>query len=137
LAGPHDSEAGLEDRLAETSRRLAEAIEQQAATSQILAVIGGSLHDLEPVFQTVLDNAIRLCQADGALVWGLDRDVFRVVATSHITRELLEYLEFPVQVRDGLGVRVGSSSVTMVWSRPKLVFMSGIRTDSAAFMAAT
>lgn len=40
MAGPREPEARLEDRLAETSRQLAEAIEQQAATSQILAVIG-------------------------------------------------------------------------------------------------
>ena len=45
----------------------------------------------EPVFQTVLDNALRLCQADGALVWHLDGEVFRVAATSDIARELFEY----------------------------------------------
>jgi signal transduction histidine kinase/CheY-like chemotaxis protein len=110
LAGPREPEARLEDRLAETSRQLAEAIEQQAATSQVLAVIGRSGHELEPVFQTVLDNAIRLCRADGALVWRLDGDGFRVAATSHVTPELREYFaETTIPSRDPGGVvgRVG------------------------------
>ena len=81
----------MEERLAETSRLLAEAVEEQAATGQILAVIGRSDHELEPVFQTVLDNAIRLCRADSALVWRRDGDVFRIAATSHVTPALREY----------------------------------------------
>jgi hypothetical protein len=54
----------------------------------VLAVIGRSVNELDPVFETVLESAIRLCRADGALVWQLDGDVFRVVATSHVTPAL-------------------------------------------------
>ena len=113
LAGPGERGAGMEERLAETARLLAEAVEEQAATSQILAVIGRSDHELEPVFQTVLDNAIRLCRADGALVWRRDGDVFRIAATSHVTPALREYfVEHPV-ASDDPGSLVGRVTLGM------------------------
>jgi signal transduction histidine kinase/CheY-like chemotaxis protein len=107
VAGPRESEARLQVRLAETSRQLAEAVEQQAATSQVLAVIGRSVNELEPVFETVLENAIRLCRADGALVWQLDGDVFRVVATSQVSPALREYFAERTVVSRDPGSLVG------------------------------
>jgi len=58
----------LEERVGVLVRELDEAVEQQRATSEVLRVISNSPGELELVFQTMLANAIRICDANfGAL----------------------------------------------------------------------
>jgi signal transduction histidine kinase/CheY-like chemotaxis protein len=66
------------DRVARLERELAEAIEQQAATSQVLELMGRSDLALQPVFETVVRHAVRLCGADAGFVHQLDADRYRL-----------------------------------------------------------
>ena len=66
--------------LAETRKALTEALEQQTATSEVLKVISSFPGDLEPVFQSMLENATRICDAQFGNLYLCEGDAFRIVA---------------------------------------------------------
>src|SRR6266700_3940868 len=73
------SYADLKDRV-EIRRELGEALEREKATSQVLGIISSSPSDLEPVFETILANATRVCEASYGTLWLCEGDVIRAVA---------------------------------------------------------
>jgi GAF domain-containing protein len=64
----------------ERSRELAESLEQQTATSEVLSVISSSAGKLEPVFNAMLANATHLCGASYGVMFLCEDDNFRTVA---------------------------------------------------------
>src|SRR5439155_6392235 len=65
------------------------ALERQTATSELLKVIGRSTFDLQPVFETLAENAVRLCEADRAFVFRFDGQLLRVVANNGASPEII------------------------------------------------
>jgi GAF domain-containing protein len=70
----------LLNELRQRTNDLTESLEQQTATSEVLQVISSSPGELEPVFQAMLENATRICEARFATLWLAESEGLRAVA---------------------------------------------------------
>jgi class 3 adenylate cyclase len=70
---------------------LRESLEQQTATSQVLHIISSSPGELEPVFQTILENATRICEAKFGVMYRFD-DAFHPAAMLNAPEPLAEFI---------------------------------------------
>ena len=66
---------------------MADALEQQAATAEILRVISRSRTDAQPVFDTIAANALRLCDAVFSVVYRFDGELIHIAALNNVTPE--------------------------------------------------
>src|SRR5262249_44384531 len=64
------------------TKELQESLDRQTATSEVLGVISRSPNEVQPVLDTIVATAQRLCQAERAIVWRLEGETFRAVAHS-------------------------------------------------------
>ena len=72
--------ARLFDEVQARTRELSESLEQQTATSEVLKVISSSPGELTPVFEAMLANAVRICEAKFGTMFLREGDAFRTVA---------------------------------------------------------
>jgi len=71
---------------------LRESLQQQTATANVLEVISRSAFDLQPVFETVAESAVRLCGADRAAVFRFDGEVLRCAVCHNAPPELESFI---------------------------------------------
>src|SRR5687768_7389124 len=79
-------------RRREAEQKLAEALERQAATSEILRVISSSGRDLSHAGATILANAARLCEAQLGNLFVYDGDAFHAVAHHDASPQFIDVL---------------------------------------------
>jgi GAF domain-containing protein len=75
--------ARLFEEVQARTRDLSESLKQQTATSEVLQVISSSPGELQPVFETMLERATRLCDAKFATLYLREGEGFRAVAANH------------------------------------------------------
>ena len=75
---------------ADLKKKLAEALEQQSATAEVLRLISISPGKLEPVFQAMLENATRICAAKSGAMYLSEGNAFRIVAMHNVSPAFAE-----------------------------------------------
>jgi GAF domain-containing protein len=90
--------ARLLSELRQRTNDLGEALEQQTATSKVLQVISSSPGELEPVFQTMLENATRICEAKFGALFLYEGGTLKVPAQVGVPPDLAEHF----RSREGL-----------------------------------
>src|SRR5262249_36958111 len=86
------STENLQEQLDQRTRELEEALEQQAASAEILKVISHPSFDLQTVFDTIVVNAVRLCHAHIGAVHRFDGKLIHIVAHHNFPPEAVEVL---------------------------------------------
>jgi GAF domain-containing protein len=102
----------LLNELRQRTDDLSEALEQQTATSEVLSVISGSPGELEPVFNAMLENAVRICGAGFGNLWLRDGDCFRISATHGAPSKYRDYLKREPLVRPSPSIALGQIAIT-------------------------
>ena len=112
---------------------LRESLQQQTATSEVLKVISSSPGDLEPVFNAMLANATRICEATFGHLWLFEGNAFRAVAV-HGTQGFVDHMRHHpiVDLQNSPGIPLDRLARTR-----ELVHIPDLRADDSYIRKAT
>src|ERR1043166_2017059 len=116
---------GLTARFATLERELADSLEQQAATSEILGIIADSRGELKPVFDAILSNALHICEAKFGNLQLVEDGFTRIAAHTHAPRAFIK-LFGKEPIHPGPHTAIGRAIETK-----KPVHIADIRADRA------
>jgi two-component system, NtrC family, sensor kinase len=72
---------------------LRESLQQQTATADVLKVISRTAFELQPIFDTLVENAVRLCEAERAFLFRFDGKLLRAAAAYNVSPELRDFVD--------------------------------------------
>ena len=114
----------LFDEVQKRTDDLSEALEQQTATSEVLSVISSSPGELAPVFKTMLENAVRICDAGFGNLLLYDGSTFRVAALHGAPPEWAD-----LRRREPMIPPIGDDPLGRVVATKILLHIADIRTE--------
>src|SRR5262245_52051294 len=113
--------------LAEARGQLSEAVEQQTATSEVLRVISSSPGELQPVFGTMLENAVRICEANFGSLYLYDGEMYRLGALHNTPAAYAELRRREPMFRAGPATSYGRVAATK-----QVIHIADISADQAS-----
>src|SRR6266849_2311039 len=116
VRNPSTADHKTQSDVALLTRERDEALEREKATAEVLRVISGSPAELEPVFQTMLENATRICDAKFGTVFQFYGEAFHLMAMVNTPPALTNFLQ-----RRGRFVPEAGNGLYRVWKSKKLL----------------
>jgi len=115
-----------ESESARLRRERDEALEREKATAEVLRVISSSAGLLEPIFQAVLENAVRICGANFGVLFLREGDAFRRMAMHNPPPAFVEEHRRAPVVRPS-----AASGLGRVIATKQVVHIADLRADRA------